>query len=284
MLDSCLSGIFLPHRQGEHARDAAGVDPQPCGRRKPGGPPVRRGRDNDRAANEVCGHLHEWLAGQPGAQVLAGEGAISRCRRSAAGGPRRSRRRRSRRRSSTRRDTSSRNSVPSPTSCLGSGKTSSILSSARIGPPAAIRPTTGTYVAVGIASPTPVSSNDVSSAGRDRPAGGHQLGEEHLERARPVGVAAYEPLLLQHLELVGHARGAGQPDRLADLAHARRVAALLHVVLEVRRGSAAGAGSARSRPEGRREARRPCCSMPCSPWRTPVLGMSTRADSRWLHG
>ena len=40
--------------------------------------------------------------------------------------------------------TLSRNSEPSPTICLGSGKTSSTTSSARIGPPAAIRPTTGT--------------------------------------------------------------------------------------------------------------------------------------------
>ena len=40
--------------------------------------------------------------------------------------------------------TFSRNSVPSPTICLGSGKMSSMCSSARIGPPAAIRPTMGT--------------------------------------------------------------------------------------------------------------------------------------------
>jgi hypothetical protein len=38
----------------------------------------------------------------------------------------------------------SRNRVPSPTSSLGSGNTSSIACSARIGPPAAIRPTRGT--------------------------------------------------------------------------------------------------------------------------------------------
>jgi leucyl-tRNA synthetase len=40
--------------------------------------------------------------------------------------------------------TLSRNSVPSPTSCRGSGKTSSTDCSARMGPPAAIRPTSGT--------------------------------------------------------------------------------------------------------------------------------------------
>ncbi len=55
------------------------------------------------------------------------------------------------------------NRVPSPTSVFGSGKTSSIRSSARIGPPAAIRPTIGTYVAAGTASPSPVASYDESS-------------------------------------------------------------------------------------------------------------------------
>ena len=40
--------------------------------------------------------------------------------------------------------TLSRKSVPSPTSCLGSGKMSSTYCSARIGPPAAIRPISGT--------------------------------------------------------------------------------------------------------------------------------------------
>ena len=53
--------------------------------------------------------------------------------------------------------------MPSPTSVLGSGKISSTRSSARIGPPAAILPTTGTYVAAGIASPDPVSSTAASS-------------------------------------------------------------------------------------------------------------------------
>ena len=45
--------------------------------------------------------------------------------------------------------TFSMNSVPSPTSSRGSGKTSSTACSARTGPPAAIRPTTGTYVGAG---------------------------------------------------------------------------------------------------------------------------------------
>ena len=50
---------------------------------------------------------------------------------------------------------------------------------------------------------------------------------------RAVGVATDEPLLLEDLQLVGHARGTGQPDGLADLAHARRVAAPLHAVTQV---------------------------------------------------
>ena len=53
-----------------------------------------------------------------------------------------------------------------PYDCLlytsGSGKTSSTTSSARIGPPAAIRPTTGTYDASGRASPLPVGSTGSS--------------------------------------------------------------------------------------------------------------------------
>ena len=65
-------------------------------------------------------------------------------------------------------------------------------------------------------------------------AGREHLGQEHLERARPVGVALEEALLLEHLELVGDAGGAGQPDRVADLAHAGRVAAQLDGVLDVR--------------------------------------------------
>ncbi len=117
--------------------------------------------------------------------------------------------------------------MPSPTRVLGSGKISSTCSSARIGPPAAMRPTSGTMVGVG---------EGVADAGRvvvgvvgvgDRAPGGHQLGDEHLEGPRPVGVALDEALLLQHAQLVGDAGGAGQADQLADLADARRVAALL---------------------------------------------------------
>ena len=63
--------------------------------------------------------------------------------------------------------TLSRNSDPSPTSSRGSGKTSSTACSARIGPPAAIRPSTGTNVGVGrlSTSPTAAVPSAVSGAG-----------------------------------------------------------------------------------------------------------------------
>src|ERR1700761_2291681 len=72
--------------------------------------------------------------------------------------------------------TLSRNSEPSPTSSRGSGNTSSTASSARIGPPAAMRPSTGTKVGSGSASEpaTSVSTGglEVSSAERTSPARG----------------------------------------------------------------------------------------------------------------
>ena len=128
--------------------------------------------------------------------------------------------------------TSSRNIVPSPTSWRGSAKTSSTRSSARIGPPAAIRPSTGTCTGAGYASPIPVSSKsrprpaERCGAGRGRTAA--LAGQQHLERPRPVRVAAQESLGLQHLELVGDAGRRGQPDRVTHLADARRIAAALH--------------------------------------------------------
>ncbi len=58
------------------------------------------------------------------------------------------------------------------------------------------------------------------------------VGAEHRHRTRAVGVALEEALLLQHPQLVGDRRGAGQPDPLTDLAHAGRVAAVLDGVLD----------------------------------------------------
>ena len=104
--------------------------------------------------------------------------------------------------------------------------------------------------------------SDVSSAAADRAPGGHHLGQEHLEGPRAVGVAPEEALLLEHPELVGDAGGAGQPDGLADLAHARRVAPLLDGVAEVREDPLLPRRSARSRRRARREARRPL-RVPC---------------------
>ncbi|SKS96548.1 Uncharacterised protein [Mycobacteroides abscessus subsp. abscessus] len=53
--------------------------------------------------------------------------------------------------------TLSKNNEPSPTSSRGSGNTSSTASSARMGPPAAMRPSTGTNVGSG-KSPEPITS------------------------------------------------------------------------------------------------------------------------------
>ena len=52
-------------------------------------------------------------------------------------------------------------------------------------------------------------------------------GVHDLDGARAVGVAAQVALALERRELVLDARRAGEPDGLADLAHARRVAARL---------------------------------------------------------
>ena len=56
--------------------------------------------------------------------------------------------------------------------------------------------------------------------------------QPHVDRARPVGVAAQEALALEHGQLVGDAGGRGQAGRLADLADARRVAAALDGVAD----------------------------------------------------
>ena len=49
--------------------------------------------------------------------------------------------------------------------------------------------------------------------------------DQDLHGARAVGVAPKVSAQLELVELVGDARQRGQPDRVADLAHARRVAA-----------------------------------------------------------
>src|SRR4029450_5107451 len=61
---------------------------------------------------------------------------------------------------------------------------------------------------------------------------GGTLGEPDLDSSRAVGITAQEALALQRRELMRHAAGAGQPDRVADLAHARRISAALHVVAD----------------------------------------------------
>ena len=92
------------------------------------------------------------------------------------------------------------NSSPSPTSCRGSGKTSSTDSSARIGPPAAIRPTSGTYDAAGLPA---------VSVGWTR----GLVGSADLVGAGPVRVAAQEALALQCHQLVCDGGGAGEARR-----------------------------------------------------------------------
>src|SRR5215470_4537751 len=101
--------------------------------------------------------------------------------------------------------TLSMNRSPSPTSSKGSGNASSADSSAGTGLPAAIRPTIGTLVA---------------SLARVR---------------RGAGAAWLAPqmaLALQGGKLMFDTGGAGQADRPADLAHGRRVPALLHPVVD----------------------------------------------------
>ena len=73
------------------------------------------------------------------------------------------------------------------------------------------------------------------SSGRRPPAvllrtDGGVAGQPDLDRARPADVAVQVALALQRGELVRDTRRAGEADRLADLAHRRRVTALLHRV------------------------------------------------------
>lgn len=60
---------------------------------------------------------------------------------------------------------------------------------------------------------------------RGRPVGHARQLDEHFECARTVGIAPEVAGELELVELVGHARQRGEPDGVADLAHARRVAA-----------------------------------------------------------
>ncbi len=53
---------------------------------------------------------------------------------------------------------------------------------------------------------------------------------EHFERSRQVGVTADVALRLERMKLMGDARRAGQPGRLADLAHRRRIPTTLERV------------------------------------------------------
>ena len=138
--------------------------------------------------------------------------------------------------------------MPSPTSCLGQREDllDPLLGQDRAtgGDPADHRHVDrGRH---GVADPGLVVRRLLGVA--DRAAGGHHLGQEHLEGAGAVGVALEEALLLQHPQLVGDRGGAGQADQLADLAHARRVAAVLEGVADdvedalLARGQAGGVG------------------------------------------
>ena len=169
--------------------------------------------------------------------------------------------------------------MPSPTSSRGSGKTSSTACSARIGPPAAIRPT----------------QRHVGRGGRGRSRGARRAplgaggerrrvaGQPHVERARPVRVAPQPALLLQHRQLVGDRRRRGQPDRLADLADRGRVAAALDRVADdlehpalalgqpVAVGTPVGEGAHRGRPA----CPPPRPRTPCGPSGVPLFSATS---------
>ncbi len=122
--------------------------------------------------------------------------------------------------------------MPSPTSDLGSGKISSTCSVARIGPPAAMRPTSGTLVAWGMCVADAGLVERALDGAAHRATGGHDVGQEDLEGARPVGIALDVAERLEGAELVRDGRRAGEADRRTDLAHARRIAALLDLVAQ----------------------------------------------------
>ena len=78
------------------------------------------------------------------------------------------------------------NSSPSPTSWRGRGKTSSTDSSARMGPPAAIRPTSGTYDAAGL----PVVSVGCTEAAWSEPRTSYARGRCGSRRRKPLRSSA----------------------------------------------------------------------------------------------
>ena len=108
----------------------------------------------------------------------------------------------------------------------------------------------------------PVSSTSISAGlGVQRP---HlrrlvRAGQQHLERPRPVGVAAEEALGLQHLELVGDAGRGRQAHGVTHLPDARRIAAALDRLLDHLEDPALTQGQAvdvgRAVGEGRRPGR-----------------------------
>src|SRR5699024_699939 len=54
--------------------------------------------------------------------------------------------------------------------------------------------------------------------------GGRVFLTDDLDRTSRNGIAAQQPLLLEHLELILHRGWAREADRLSDLAHRRRIA------------------------------------------------------------
>ena len=116
-------------------------------------------------------------------------------------------------------------------------------------------------------------------------------GQPDVEGARPVGVAAQPPLLLQHRELVGHRRGGGQPHRFTDLADRRGIAAALDGVADdlqhaalplgqavaVRAAVREGSDGGRLRARGARRTPRRSRTSRSSPPRRLLLGCSRSA-------
>ena len=114
------------------------------------------------------------------------------------------------------------NSPSSPPASGGTSTYSSMFSSARIGSPAATWPTSGRPRGRPAAD---ARSWTVSRTPRDRAV-------EQLDRARLRRIAPQQPGLLEVREVRVHRRRRGQADRLADVAHRRRIAVLRRVPLD----------------------------------------------------